>query len=104
MQNAMAIIKVEISIPEAVKALKKFKEHRSQALDEVTSSIKDSVTTVFNELMNAEMNLYLGEPDQADNKRNGFKIKTYTFKGIGTLELKVPQARESNHNKRRKTA
>ena len=89
MQNAMAVIKVEISIPEAVKALKKFKEHRSQALEEVSKSIKDSVKTAMNDLTNAEMNLYLGEPDQADNTRNDYKIKTYTFKGIGTLELEL---------------
>lgn len=98
MQNAMAIIKVEISIPEAIKALKKFKENRSQALEEVSTSIRDSVSMAVNELLNAEMNLYLGEPDQADNKRNGYKIKTYTFKGIGTLELKVPQARRAGFN------
>ena len=95
MQTVMAIIKVEISIPEAIKALKKFKENRSQALEEVSNSIRESVKSAMNELMNAEMNLYLGEPDQADNKRNGYKIKTYTFKGIGALELKVPQARRA---------
>ena len=94
----MAIIKIEISVPEAVKALKKFKKNRSQALDEVSKSIRDSVTSAINELMNAEMNLYLGQPDQSENKRNGYKIKSYTFKGIGTLELKVPQARNSGFN------
>jgi putative transposase len=53
------------------------------------------VSGAINELLNAEMNLYLGEPDQADNRRNGYKTRSYTLKGIGTVELRIPQARQS---------
>lgn len=94
MQNAMAIIKIEISVPEAVKAIKRFKENRIQALEEVSAGLKKSVSTAINELLNAEMNLYLGQPDQADNRRNGYKTRSYTYKGIGTVEIKLPQARK----------
>lgn len=95
MQNAMAIIKVEISIPEAVKALQKFKENRIQALEDISNGVKKSVSSVVNELLNTEMNLYLGSPNQADNRRNGYKQRSYTLKGIGTIEVNIPQARQA---------
>ena len=94
MQNAMAIVKIEISVPEALSAIRRFKEDRVKAFEEMSSSIKHSVSTVVGELMNAEMALFLGRDDQANNRRNGYKIKTYTLKGIGTIEIKVPQARK----------
>ncbi len=41
------------------------------------------------------MSLFLGDPDQNDNKKNGFKEKDYTLKGVGTIRIKQPQDRKS---------
>jgi transposase-like protein len=41
------------------------------------------------------MSLFLGKAEESDNKRNGFKDKNYTIKGIGTVRISVPQDRKS---------
>lgn len=95
MEISMGIIKVEISIPEGIKALSKFKENRIRAFEEITSEVKESVSKAINGLLNTEMTVFLGEPDQTDNKRNGHKERNYTLKGIGSIRLKMPQDRKS---------
>ena len=94
MRKIVSIIKVEISIPEAVNALKRIKENRIKAFDDLSHEIKSAVSTYINELLQTEMALFLGQPDQTDNKRNGYKERNYTFKGIGTVRIRMPQARK----------
>ena len=98
MENFMSIIKVEINVPEAVSALQKFKNNRLKAFEELGNDIKESVGKFINELLNAEMDLYLGEVDQIDNKKNGYKDRTYALKGIGGISIKMPQDRKSGFN------
>lgn len=94
----MSIIKVEISLPEAIKAIQKFKENRSLALNELTTELKESFKKTIDTILDTEMTLFLGQADQQDNKRNGYKEKDYTLKGVGTIRLKVPQDRKSQFN------
>lgn len=94
MRKIVSIIKVEISIPEAVNALKRIRDNRIKAFDELSNEVKSAVSTYINELLQTEMELFLGQPDQADNKRNGYKEREYTFKGIGTVRIRMPQARK----------
>jgi putative transposase len=89
------IIKIEINIPEALKAVSKFKENRLKTFEEITLDIKKSVSKIINSLLNTEMTLFLGEKDQAINKRNGYKEKDYTLKEVGTINVRVPQDRKS---------
>jgi putative transposase len=49
----------------------------------------------LNQLLNLEMSLFLGEGDQADNKRNGHKVRDYTLKSVGTVRINLPQDRKS---------
>jgi putative transposase len=42
-----------------------------------------------------EMAVFLGKPEQVDNKRNGFKVRDYTLKNIGTVRFKMPCDRKS---------
>jgi putative transposase len=41
------------------------------------------------------MSLFLGQADQADNKRNGFKERDFSLKGIGTIRINFPQDRKA---------
>jgi putative transposase len=91
----MSIIKFQVSVPEAVKAIAKFKENRLKALDQLSEDVRLTVGDTLNHLLNLEMSLFLGEADQADNKRNGFRDRDYTIKGIGTVRLNVPKDRKS---------
>ena len=39
------------------------------------------------------MSVFLGEPDQSDNKRNGYKEREYALKHVGAIRLRMPQDR-----------
>lgn len=89
----MGIIKIEIKIPELVGALELFKKNKIAALQDFTNEIKQSVSDTFNQLLNIEMDLFLGQPDQSNNRRNGVYEREYTLKGIGTIRLRMPRDR-----------
>ncbi len=93
--DVMSIIKFQISVPEAVKAIAKFREDRLKAMDQFSEEIRLTIGETLNHLLNVEMSLFLGEPDQADNKKNGFKERDYTMKGLGTIRINLPQDRKS---------
>jgi transposase-like protein len=73
----------------------KFKENRNKALDQLSEDLGASVQDTLNHLLNLELSMFLSEPDQSDNKKNGFKEREYTFKGIGTIRIYLPQDRKS---------
>jgi putative transposase len=95
MEIKMGIIDVRISIPEAVDAISKFKENRFKALEEVSAEVKKSLSKTLNDLLKTEMTIFLGRAEESGNKRNGFKEKDYTLKGVGTIRIKVPKDRNS---------
>lgn len=95
MKMDMAIIKLQVSVPEAVKAVTEFKQNRVKALEAITVEVKAAVSSAFNGLLNAEMSLFLGEPEQSDNKRNGYKEREYALKHVGAIRLRMPQDRRS---------
>ena len=91
----MAIIKLEIHIPEVVRALEAFSVNRKHALEALSSEVRGAVSGVFNQLMNSEIELFLGTPDQADNKRNGYQPeREYALKGVGCIRIRTPKDRK----------
>ena len=86
----MGFLKLEVNIPELAKAIETFKSNRIKAFEAMGDELKSVVSRTMNQLLNAEMTLFLGLPDQTDNKRNGYQSKEYTIKGLGTLQLSVP--------------
>lgn len=98
MELSMGSIKVEIKVPEMVKALNEFKSNRIMAFETLSREIKASIATTINQLLNAEMTAFLGTDEDVSNKRNGYKIRSYTFKGIGTIRIKIPQDRKAKFN------
>lgn len=94
MQFNMGIIKVEIKIPELVKAVETFKQNRLEALEHLSQEIKDSVSHIVNQLLQAEMDLFLGQPDQIGNKRNGYQEREYALKGVGCVRVRMPVDRK----------
>ena len=94
----MGIIKVEVKIPELVKAVKIFKEDNRKLFEVVSSEIKSSITNTVNQLLQAEMDLFLGEADQSTNKRNGFYEREFAIKGVGCIRLRMPRDRNKKFN------
>jgi putative transposase len=94
MRFLMSIIKLEVKLPEAQKAIKQFAENRIQAFETFTQEIKRVAETAINNLLNAEIDFFLGTPEEDNNKRNGYTEKDYTLKGIGTIRIKMPRDRQ----------
>ncbi len=94
MQLRMGIIKVEIKVPALVKALENFKENRLAALETLSVEIQSSVSDFFNTLLQTEMDVFLGQPEQEMNKRNGYQEREYALKGVGCLRIRLPVDRQ----------
>jgi putative transposase len=90
----MSIIKVEIRLREIPQAIEAFKISRKKALDLFTEEIRSAVSKGFNQLLNTEIDLFLGDDTQLGNKRNGYQPeREYVLKGVGALKIRVPKDR-----------
>lgn len=96
MTLSMGIIKVEIKIPELVKAVDIFKNNNQKLFELITTEIKSSVSNTVNQLLQAEFDLFLGSADQSANKKNGFYEREYTIKNVGCIRVRVPRDRNKN--------
>lgn len=94
MQVNMGIIKVEINLPEAVRAVEEFKSNRLKAFEAVTGEVKSAVGHAVNQLLHTEMSVFLGKADQSDNKRNGYREREYALKGVGSIRIRMPRDRK----------
>ena len=89
----MGIVKIEVKLPELAKAVDEFRRNRLKAFETMMTEFKSAVSRTFNQLLNAEMTLFLGKPDQLENKRNGYYEREYALKGIGCVRIKMPRDR-----------
>lgn len=93
MKLHMGIIKVEIKIPELVKAVELFQKNNQKLFEVITSEIKSSVSQTVNQLLQTELDLFLGQADQSNNKRNGFYEREFAIKNIGCVRIRMPRDR-----------
>ena len=92
----MGIVKIEIKIPELVKAIEVFKENPKRAFEEISNEIRHSISETFNNLLQTEFDLFIGSSEQSSNKRNGFDEREFAIKGIGCIKLRMPIDRQRN--------
>lgn len=91
----MSIIKLEIRLAEIGQALEAFKKNRKYALESLSKELQRAVGSTLNDLMNAEIELFLGCPEQNDNKRNGYHpTREYSLKGVGGITIRTPKDRK----------
>ncbi len=93
MKLSMGIVKVEIKIPELVKTVELFRENNQKFFELISTEIKNTVSQTFNNILQTEMDIFLGNPDQANNKRDGFREREFAIKGIGCIRIRVPRDR-----------
>ncbi len=91
----MGIIKIEVNLPEAVQAIEEFRDNRIRAFEAISTELRAAVGGAINSLLQTEMTLFLGKPDQSGNKRNGYKERDYALKGVGCIRIRMPQDRKS---------
>lgn len=79
MKLEMGIIKIEVSLPEATQAIEQFRRNRLKAFDAITSEVRSAVSSAVNQLLSAEMTVFLGKSEQSGNKRNGYQEREYAL-------------------------
>ena len=90
----MPIIKVELRLAEIGTALEAFKNNRRKALETISTEIKEYVGHAFNDLLKAEIDVFLGLPDQSGNKKNGYHPeREYALRGVGGIRVRLPKDR-----------
>jgi putative transposase len=95
MKICMSLIKLEIRVAEIHKALSAFQSNRKKALEDLTQEIQRVVGDALSDLLRAEIDIFLGMPDQIENKRNGYSPeREYVIKGIGGVRIRTPRDRK----------
>ena len=85
---------LDFSMPQARRALEAFAQNRFAAWESVAQSAREAIARSIEQLLSMEMTIFLGDADQAGNKRNGFhNVRDYHVKGLGRLELRLPRDR-----------
>lgn len=61
--------------------------------DTLMKIVVKGVRHTLEEVMEPEIELFLGQEAEKGNKRNGFTTRTFGIKGVGAVELRVPRDR-----------
>ena len=88
-----SLMKIALKVQDVVALAKRFEAAPVDAWREVVEQARDAVIATLEQVMNAELELFLGQEPKGANKRNGFTTRTYAVKGLGALRVRVPRDR-----------
>ena len=100
MELGRTLMKIVVKVRDAVELARRFETSPREALREVVDRVRDGVRFSLEEVMNAEIELFLGQPAERANKRNGFVTRTFGVKGLGAIQLRVPRDGEGRYDSR----
>ena len=63
-----------------------FKENNHKLFEVITSEVKSSVTNCLNKLLEAEIDIFLGQADQSINKKMEVTRENFQLKVLGVLD------------------
>lgn len=86
-----SLMKIVVKVNDIVELARRFREEPRAAMQEVVAQVRGVVTETLERVMDAEIDLVLGEGKEAGNKRNGYTKRSFAIKGIGEVSLEVPQ-------------
>jgi putative transposase len=87
------LMKLVVRISDVVTLAKRFEETPTVAMREVVQYAREAMKDVLEKVMDTEIELFLGNPEQEGNKRNGYVQRSFSIKGVGTVSLRVPRDR-----------
>jgi len=90
------LLRIEVNLSAAKEMVEHFARDRLSAIDELTRDLRQTIGRGVNEILSAEMSLFLGHPAQSGNKRNGVRVREYYLKGVGCLRLEIPRDRNGS--------
>lgn len=86
-------MKVIVRIADVVHLAKRFEQSPTLAMREVVTHMREGFVDALEQVMKAEIDLFLGQEAERGNKRNGFVTRAYGIKGVGTVRLRIPRDR-----------
>lgn len=87
-------MKIVVRVADVVGLARRFEESPTLAMREVVGHMRAAVAETLEQVMKAEIDLFLGREEQISNKRNGYASRTFGIKGVGTIRLRVPRDRD----------
>jgi putative transposase len=87
------LMKLVLKIHDVVELVKRFEASPAKAMREVGEHVRHGVKEMLERVMEAELELFLGQDAEVGNKRNGYTTRTFVFKGVGALQVRVPRDR-----------
>jgi putative transposase len=89
-----ALMKIVVKVGDAVSLARRFREAPGLAMQEVVAQVRNAVAETLGRAMEAELELHLAENGDPENKRNGYRSRTFAIKGLGSLTVRVPRDRK----------
>lgn len=88
------MLRVEVNLGDVKVAIDRFRSDPTGALDELVHGWRQQFAGALTTIMDAEIELFLGSGRVAkDNSRNGYVTRSFTVKGVGQLDVRVPRDR-----------
>ena len=89
------LMKIVVKVKDAVELARCFEASPVEAMREVVREIRESAARALEQVMEAEIELFLGQDAERGNKRNGFRTRVFAVKGLGAIRLRVPRDRRT---------
>lgn len=93
MELTKSIMKIAIKIRDVSALVVQFEASPVEAMREVVTQVREAVAATLEQVMDAEIDLFLGRQVGTGNKRNGYVTRRFGIKGVGILEVRVPRDR-----------
>jgi transposase-like protein len=87
------MMKLVVKVHDVVELAKRLEANPASLMRELGEHVRHGAKEVLERVMDAEITLFLGQESEVLNKRNGFVTRRFVFKGLGTLQLRVPRDR-----------
>lgn len=90
-------MKIVVKVHDVAALARRFREQPSLAMQEVVAQARAVVSSTLEQVMEAEIDLHLFEEADADNKRNGYRSRSFGLKGLGAVTVRVPRDRKGTY-------
>ncbi len=94
------LMKVVVKVQDVVAIARHFEASPVEAMREVITQVRAVVASTLEQVMDAEIELFLGQDEEAANKRNGYTTRAFGIKGLGCFRLRVPRDRAGRFESR----
>jgi putative transposase len=88
-----ALMKIVVHVQDVVALMRRFEVAPREALREVVTQVRVAASDALEQVMHAEIEAFLGQEAERDNKRNGYVTRDFGLKGLGTVRVRVPRDR-----------